>query len=81
MFKKYFSLILQTVFLIMAIAAFHSISDDGPYPAEDVNGGYTCPAVWGCKASGCSGRFVKKCTYTPEQAESCPDETQCQYRF
>ena len=85
MFKKYFVPILQTLVLVMAIAVSFSYSfsdDDGPFPSEDPNGGgYSCPGVAGCQASGCSGKYVKSCTYTPTYADSCPDKTQCHYRF
>lgn len=82
MFKKIFSPILQTIFLIIAIAGFYFLFDDGFEPAEDPNGGWTCPAVAGCTASGCTGSIRKKCTYTSTDGQTvCPTEDWCNYRF
>lgn len=88
MFKKNLSSILQTIFLIMAIAVCYSFfndglsNDDDPFGTRDDPAAWTCPAVSsGCTASGCKGSFRKKCTYTPVGDELCPSENWCEQRF
>jgi len=80
MFKKYFVPILQTMLLVMAISVSYSYSFSND--EIDEAAGYVCPAAYGCESSGCTGsRFFKSCTYTPINGASCPDKTQCGYRF
>lgn len=88
MFKKNLGSILQTIFLIMAIAVCFSFFNDDlsndpiPVGTGDDPAGWTCPAVSsGCTASGCTGSIRKKCTYTPVGDEICPTENWCQQRF